>query len=188
LPCCASKKHYLNKAEAFYLKEKIVYLFQSIIYIMKKILIAFAAVLFLSCSSDDTVAVRRVTFKANGISKVYEDIRVTYSVDNNFEVPFTRLDISAKPKDGTPEVFALRVIRGGDFDGQSTNGGGFFNNNTYNYNFDHPMQMHLTINTTKRIKGTFEGIFIDQNGEDAQITDGRIDITYYPDNEQYVKK
>jgi hypothetical protein len=173
--------------KAFYLKEKVVYLL--LYYLdMKKILIAFTALLFLSCSSDDAVAVRRVSFKANGVYKLYEDIRVNYFDDNSWEVPIRRLDISAKPKDGTPEIFALRVIRGGDFDGQATNGGGSFDDNTYNYNFDHPLQMHLTINTTKRIKGTFEGILTNQDGEDIQITDGRIDITYYPDNELYIKK
>ncbi|MCF6131416.1 hypothetical protein [Flavobacterium wongokense] len=155
---------------------------------MKKILIAFAALLFLSCSSDDGTAVRRVSFKADGVYKIYEDIRVTKTVDNNWEVPITRLDISAQPKDGTPESFALRVIRGGEYDGQSTNGGAFIAGKGYNYNFDHPIEMHLTINSDKRMKGTFEGIFTNSDGENIQITNGKIDITYYPDNPEYIKK
>lgn len=155
---------------------------------MKKILIALCLLPFLSCSSAaDGVAVRRVSFKAYGVQKVYEDIRVTKTVDNNWEVPITKLDINAGPTDGTPETLDLRVNRGGDYDGQATNGAAYINGNGYYYDFDHPMQMHVTINNTKRIKGTFEGVFKDINGESIQITDGKIDITYYPDNPQYIK-
>ena len=155
---------------------------------MKNILFVLTVFLFLSCSSDDSTAVRKITFKANGVYKVFEDIEVTYAVDNSWEVPFTRLDISANPIDGRPETFGLRVIRGGDYDGQSTNGGTFLDGNGYYFDFDHPIQMHLTTNNTKRMKGTFEGVFKDINGQTIQITEGRIDINYYPDNPQYIKK
>ena len=155
---------------------------------MKKILIIFFLLPFFSCSPDDGASVRRVSFKADGILKIYENIRVTKTVDNSWALPITRLDISAEPKTGTPETLGLRVIRGGDYDGQATNGGGFFNDKSYFFNFDHPIQTHLTINTTKRMKGTFEGIFTDTNGENVQITQGKIDITYYPDNPQYIKQ
>lgn len=155
---------------------------------MKKILIAFTALLFLSCSSDGTTPVRRVSFKANGVYKVFEDIKVTKTVDNSWEVPFTRLDIAAEPKDDIAESFGLRIIRGGELDGQSTNGGALLEGNVYYYDFDHPIQMHLTTNDTKRMKGAFEGILTDNNGDDIQITEGRIDITYYADNPLYVKK
>ncbi|MEO5776173.1 MAG: hypothetical protein ABIQ27_04665 [Flavobacterium sp.] len=155
---------------------------------MRKIIIVLLTLLFLSCSSDDSTPARRITFKVNGVSKVFEDIRVQSNEDLNFEVPFYRLDISAEPKNGDPETFALRVIRGGELDGQSTNGGAYLDGSGYHYNFEHPIQMHLTINTNKRIKGTFEGIFTDTNGYDVQITEGKIDITYYPDNPQYIKR
>lgn len=155
---------------------------------MKKILIAFAVLSFFSCSNDNSEAVRSVTFRANGVYKKFDDIRVTSAVDNSFDVPFTILDILANPKDDRPEIFSLRVIRGGQYDGQSTNGGAFLNGTDYFYNFDNPIQLHLTINTTKRIKGTFEGFFKDINGENIQITDGRIDITYYQDNPDYIKR
>lgn len=142
---------------------------------------------FFSCSSDDGVAVRRVSFKADGVLNIYEDIKVTKTVDNSWEVPITRLDISAEPIGGTPGTLGLRIIRGGDYDGQATNGGGYFNGNGYHFNFDHPIQTHLTINTAKRMKGTFEGILTNFNGENVQLTEGKIDITYYPDNPQYIK-
>ena len=54
---------------------------------MKKFLIAFAVLSFLSCSNDNSEAVRRVTFKANGVYKNFDDIRVTSAVDNSFDVP-----------------------------------------------------------------------------------------------------
>ena len=155
---------------------------------MKKILIVFVSLLFLSCSNDNSVATRRVTFKANGVYKVFDDVRVTSAVDNSFEAPFTRLDIVANPTDNRPETFSLRIIRGGDYDGQSTNGAALLDGTGYYYNFDHPIQTHLTINTIKRIKGVFLGIFTDIYGENIQITEGRIDITYYPDNPYYIKK
>jgi hypothetical protein len=155
---------------------------------MKKILILFTTVLFLSCSSDDSTAVRKITFKANGVYKVFEDIEVQSTVDYNWEVPFTRLNISAKPKDNSSQSFNVVVNRGGDFDGQSRNGAAYLNETVYYYNFENPIVLDISVNTTKRIKGTFEGVYTDNNGQDIQITNGTIDITYYPDNPQYIKK
>lgn len=155
---------------------------------MRKILIVFITLLFLSCSPDDSAPARKITFKVNGVYKTYEDIKVTYYVDYNWEVPFTRLSITAKPKDGAPEFFAVDIDREGDFDGQSRNGAAYLNEGGYNYNFDHPLEMHLSVNTSKRIKGTFEGVYTNTNGENINFTDGKIDITYYPDNGTYIKK
>lgn len=155
---------------------------------MKKILFLFATLLFLNCSSDDEAAVRKLTFKVNGVSKVYKDIRVTSYNDTSFEIPYTRLQITARPEDGSPETFSVVVNRGGENDGQSRNGGAFINGKAYNYNFGQPLLMNLSINTDKRIKGTFEGIYTNEDGENIQFTNGRIDITYYPDNGTFIKR
>lgn len=156
---------------------------------MKKILIVFIILPFLSCSSDESTPARRITFKANGVYKVYEDIQVQSYVDYNWEVPFTRLSITAKPKDGGLEFFAVDINRGGDYDGKSMNGLFAIEGIGYNYNFDHPLTMNLSVNTSKRIKGTFSGIYTNSNnGENITFTNGTIDVTYYPDNGTYIKQ
>ena len=99
----------LKSDKVFLFNGKVVYLFDNLeIQTMKNILFVLTVFLFLSCSSDDSTAVRKITFKANGVYKVFEDIEVTYAVDNSWEVPFARLDISANPIDGRPETFGLR--------------------------------------------------------------------------------
>lgn len=155
---------------------------------MKKILTVLVTLLFLSCSSDHSSAIRKITFKVNGVRKVFEDIEVQAIEDINFEVPFTRISIGATPADGSPEFFSVAVNRGGDFDGQSRNGNVFLNGNVYSYNFEHPLTLNLSINTSKRIKGTFEGIYTNEQGENIGFTEGTIDITYYPDTGTYIKK
>lgn len=173
----------------FLFKKKVVYLFNNLAFLtMRKIIIALLTLLFLSCSSDNSVPVRRLSFKVNGTYKLYEDIRVQSYVDNNFGVPFTRLSITATPKDGGSEFFAVDINRGGDFDGKSINGLFAIDGIGYNYNFDHPLTMNLSVNTSKRIKGTFQGIYTnEQGGENVTFTNGTIDITYYPDNGTYIK-
>lgn len=154
---------------------------------MKNILILLLLALFSGCSSNDSHSVRRVTFKANGVYKSYEDIKVYASEDTNFEVPFYYIRIEAKSKDAT-EVFSVSTRRGGDYDGQATNGGAYINGKGYNYNFEHPLNLNLSINSPQRLKGTFQGVYTSIDGEDIQLTEGTIDITYYPENPYYIKQ
>jgi hypothetical protein len=146
---------------------------------MKNLFPLLLVLLFLGCSSDTAFSGRRVTFKANGVYKIYEDITVVRYNDSFDGVPFTRIQVLALPKDGAPESFSVVVNRGGDFDGQSRNGNAFLNGDGYNYNFDHPLVTHILVNTPQKIKGTFDGIYTDSQGQDLIITEGTLDITYY---------
>lgn len=155
---------------------------------MKRLFLLLTIMLFLGCSSDNASLVRRITFNVNGVNKIFEDIKVQAIEDHNFDVPFVRLQISANSADGT-EFFSVVVNRGGDFDGQSRNGAAFLNGKGYHYNFEHPLTMHISTNTPQKIRGTFEGVYTnDVDGENLNITDGTIDITYLPENSLYIKK
>ena len=135
----------------------------------------------MGCSSEDDFSKKKITLKANGIYKVYKDIDVTFNETSFDGVPYTRITISAKPSeesDAVFEVFSIALHRGGALDGESVNGAYLLNDQLYYYNFDQPINLNLSVNNEQRIKGTFEGMFTNDQGENVMVTEGKIDITY----------
>lgn len=142
----------------------------------KRLLVLFlVSLVFTGCTVDDPDPTQILTMKIDNVFYHFDINDITPHDDSVDGVPYTRIEISST--DEGDNHFGLAINRGGGLDGQIVDGT-LFKLLAYHLDSEHPLTCHLTVNNQQKIKGTFSGTMITDDGETAVITDGIIDILY----------